>query len=257
MKRKRVIICSLLLALSLSGCSNTQTDEEQTETEQMEIVLTEKDQTETETDTDNEENSENGMETGNEEVTSGESGMEAEWDAPVRIYGVISEVWVDQSTIVVNNQSGNSSAGEIELIIDTENTLVLDASTGYPVALEDVEIGSFEAYLGQEMTLSLPPQTTPYAVIVNIPADSAVPQYAVVASIEENAEGNVVITATDGRAYVVAETAQIVPYRTKNIVTVEDIQIGGACLIWMDEDGTASKVQLFDAAQESGEAALQ
>lgn len=243
MKRKSVLIWTLLLSLFLSGCTNTQANVEETETEQMEIVQTEEEQSEIYID--NEEKTED-----DEADKSGESGVQTQWDAPVRIYGVISEVWANQSIILVDNQSDNSSSGEMELKIDAESTLVLDASTGYPVSLEEVETGSFEAYLRQEMTLSLPPQTTAYVIIVNIPEDSAAPQYAVAASVETNGEGNVVITATDGRIYVVPETAQIVPYRTKNIVTVEDIRTGGACLIWMDEDGIASKVQLFDVPEE-------
>lgn len=164
---------------------------------------------------------------------------------PVRIYGVISEIWADQNTIVVDNQSDASSPGEIELKIDAENTLVLDATTGYPVSLEDVQTGSFEAYLGGTMTMSLPPQTTPYVVIVNIPEDYGTPQYAIVEQIEKDGDGGATVTATDGRSYVLSADTQIVPYRTKNIVTIDDIQAGTACLIWLDEDGTASKVQIF------------
>ncbi|MCD8130185.1 MAG: hypothetical protein LUE16_02720 [Lachnospiraceae bacterium] len=271
MKRKPVVIWTLLLSLFLSGCGSTQANVEETETEQMEAVQTEEELSETtqtkedqseymqtedqsEMDTDTEENSEDAAAAEEEADKSGESGILTEWDAPVRIYGVISEVWVEQSIILVDNQSGNSSSGELELKINTASTLVLDATTGYPVSLEEVETGSFEAYLGQTMTLSLPPQASTYVIIVNIPEDSAAPQYAVVALVEEDAEGNVIITATDGRVYVVPETAQIVPYRTKNIVTVEDIRVGGACLIWMDEDGMASKVQLFDeAGQDTGD----
>lgn len=170
----------------------------------------------------------------------------AELITPVRIYGAITDVWADQNTIVVDNQSEASSSGEIELIIDTENTLVLDASTGYPVSLGDVQTGSFEAYLGETMTLSLPPQTTPYVVIVNIPEYYGTPQYAIVEKVEEDEAGGAGITATDGRSYVLSADTQIVPYRTKNIVSIDDVQVGSGCLIWLNKDGTASKVQIFE-----------
>ncbi len=182
-------------------------------------------------------------ENGSEEESEG--AFMRELIIPVRIYGVISEVWTEQNTIVVDNQSDASSPGEIELKIDTENTLVLDATTGYPVSLEEVETGSFEAYLGEAMTMSLPPQTTPYVVIVNIPADYGTPQYAIVEQIEKDEVGGATVTATDGRSYEITADTQIVPYRTKNIVTVDDIQVGLECLVWLDEDGTASKVQIF------------
>ncbi|MCD7863527.1 MAG: hypothetical protein LUG61_08515 [Lachnospiraceae bacterium] len=178
--------------------------------------------------------------------TETENASMAELITPVRIYGAITDVWADQNTIVVDNQSEASSSGEIELIIDTENTLVLDASTGYPVSLGDVQTGSFEAYLGETMTLSLPPQITPYVVIVNIPEDYGTPQYAIAEKVEEDEAGGASITATDGRSYVILADTQIVPYRTKNIVSIDDIQVGSACLIWLNKDGTASKVQIFE-----------
>ncbi len=207
------------------------------ETEEGISVLTEEDTIdESETDTATEES---------EAEEKKEEFSMTEWIVPVRIYGVISEVWAEQNTIVVDNQSDVSSPGEIELKIDTENTLVLDATTGYPVNLEDVQTGSFEAYLSEAMTMSLPPQTTPYVVIVNIPEDYGVPQYAIVAEIEKDEDGGATVMATDGRSYVISADTQIVPYRTKNIVTIDDMQVGSMCLIWLNEAGAASKVQIF------------
>ncbi|MCD8241890.1 MAG: hypothetical protein LUD73_05840, partial [Lachnospiraceae bacterium] len=146
--------------------------------------------------------------------------------------------------IVVDNQSDVSSPGEIELTIG-EETCVLDASTGLPVSPDEVETGSFEAYLGPEMTMSLPPQTTPYVVIVNIPEDSRTPQYAIAAEVTEENDGGLSLTATDGRVYRIPDSARITPYLTKNIVTRDDIQAGTACLIWADDENTAETVMVF------------
>lgn len=45
---------------------------------------------------------------------------------------------------------------------------------GLPVDVKDVQAGdSFEAYLGDAMTMSLPPQNTPDIVFVNVPEDIA------------------------------------------------------------------------------------
>ncbi|MCD8361790.1 MAG: hypothetical protein LUC98_02310 [Lachnospiraceae bacterium] len=181
-------------------------------------------------------------------VTDGTETDEAETDeaetdlaTPIRIWGVVTDTY--DGVIVVDNQSDVSSTGEIELTI-SEETYVLDASTGLPVSLDEVETGSFEAYLGSEMTMSLPPQTTPYMVIVNIPEDSRTPQYAIAAKVEED-DGGLSLTATDGRTYRIPDDARITPYLTKNIVTLEDIEVGTACLIWADDDDEAQTVMLF------------
>ncbi len=161
---------------------------------------------------------------------------------PIRIWGVVTDTY--DGVMVVDNQSDVSSAGEIELTIG-EETYVLDASTGLPVSLDDVETGSFEAYLGPEMTMSLPPQTTPYVVIVNIPEDNRTPQYAIAAELTEENDGSLSLTATDGRVYQIPDSARITPYLTKNIVTKDDIQVGTACLIWADDDDVAETVMVF------------
>ena len=163
---------------------------------------------------------------------------------PIRIYGTIEEVGEDSLT--VDNQSEASSQGEMIFQIDPESTVLVDAQSGLPVGLADVQTGSFEAYLNGPMTMSLPPQTTPEAVIVNIPADFEAPQYAVAAKELAEEEAYYTLEATDGRTWVIPKEVQIQPFRTRNIVTVEDIKEGSRCLIWTDEQGEAAKVVLLE-----------
>ena len=92
-------------------------------------------------------------------------GSKAE-DTAVRIYGEIEEV--SEEDIIVDNQSDMSSQGEMILTIDPENTVLVDGESGLPLELSDVEKGSFVAYLGPAMTLSLPPQCTPEVVFTNV-----------------------------------------------------------------------------------------
>lgn len=165
-----------------------------------------------------------------------------------RIYGVITDVSASEQTITVDNQSEVSSTGEIILTIDPANTVLIDAQTGLPVDLADVQTGSFEAYLGDIMTMSLPPQCTPDLVIVNIAEDAAAPQYAVAA--EDPADSSevknaIVLKALDGRTYVIDKDAQVTPYLTRNIVKLQDLTAGTACLLWEDENGIVTKVMIF------------
>jgi len=173
-----------------------------------------------------------------------EDGAEAEISsAPFRIWGTITDV--TESDMTVDNQSPASSSGEMIFNIDPENTLVLEAVNGFPVSLEEVEKGSFEAYLGPVMTMSLPPQTTPYMVIVNIPADFQAPQYVIATgALEETGDGRV-LKGIGGEEYKISEDAEIIPYLTRNIVTLEDIEEGSGCLVWLDGEDTVTKIVLF------------
>ena len=166
-------------------------------------------------------------------------------DTAVRIYGEIEEV--SEEDIIVDNQSDMSSQGEMILMIDPDHTYLLDASTGLPVDVKDVQAGdSFEAYLGDAMTMSLPPQNTPDIVFVNVPEDIAMPAYAVAAEDPTETNGIWTLKATDGTVYEVTEDAQVVPYLTKNIVKMQDVQKGTACAIWYDDQNQVQKVMILE-----------
>ena len=152
MRLKKIMwILGLTAALTfVGGCSgNTAEGDQQTqESEEGQEVM------DTVPDEGAEAEPEAGADTSPDE-SAGQEGTVSE--APVRIYGTIQEV--GENTITVDNQSGNSYEGEIILTIDPESTLIVDGQTGLPLTLADIEGGSFEAYLGSIMTMSLPPQT--------------------------------------------------------------------------------------------------
>lgn len=228
-KRYLMMTAGLMLSLGLmTGCSAKTTEAEtvtETEASSAEESVTEE---ETEESTSEEDASEEGEETAMDSF---------------RIWGEITAV--EDGRITVENQSENGYQGEIVFNIDPENTLVLGAEDGFPVQLEDVELGSFEAYLGPVMTMSLPPQTTPEMVIVNIPEDVSAPQYVLAAGPVEETEDGLVLTVGEDTQYALAEELEILPYLTRNIVTVEDIEKDSRCLIWLNEDSEVEKLVLF------------
>ena len=171
-------------------------------------------------------------------------GSKAE-DTAVRIYGEIEEV--SEEDIIVDNQSDVSSQGEMILTIDPENTVLVDGESGLPLELSDVEKGSFVAYLGPAMTLSLPPQCTPEVVFTNVSEKEAAPYYAVIARKPVAKDGSLKVVAEDGQSYVIPDTAEIKPFRTRNVVRAEDIQKGSRCLIWQNEQKEVVRVVLLDA----------
>ena len=168
-----------------------------------------------------------------------------EEDTAVRIYGEIEEI--SEEDIIVDNQSDMSSQGEMILTIDPENTVLVDGESGLPLELSDVEKGGFVAYLGPAMTLSLPPQCTPEVVFTNVSEKEAAPYYAVIARKPVAKDGCLKVIAEDGESYVIPDTAEIKPFRTRNIVRAEDIQKGSRCLIWQNEQEEVVRVVLLDA----------
>lgn len=229
MKKKQLAVWMMAVALSaamMTGCGQKDTAEQTENTE---------DQT-----------------AGSEEATMPDEDMEMDPEFGVdseetsaAVFGVITDV--GENEIIVDNQSGVSSEGEIILMIDPDHTYLLDASTGLPVDVKDVQAGdSFEAYLGDAMTMSLPPQNTPDIVFVNVPEDIAMPSYAVAAEDPTETNGIWTLKATDGTVYEVTEDAQVVPYLTKNIVKMQDVQKGTACAIWYDDQNQVQKVMILE-----------
>ena len=155
--------------------------------------------------------------------------------------------------ITVENQSDASSSGEMILDIDPENTVLADGQTGLPLTLEDVQEGSFEAYLSPVMTMSLPPHTVPYVVVANISENSPAPKYAVLAKDPAAEDGGYSLEATGGRKYTVPEDAEISAFRTKNIVTLEDLTEGSGCLVWTDGEEAVSRIVLLEGETQASE----
>ena len=81
-----------------------------------------------------------------------------------------------------------STSGEIILNVADDMTYILDAMTGFPVALEDVKDGdTIYAYIGPAMTMSLPPMTNAVMIFTNLPADAKAPDYVEVKSMVTDA----------------------------------------------------------------------
>lgn len=228
--------CAGVLAFAVTGCSKTPAQAEtsvQTETAVQET------------------SEEASMEEVSEEETSAENinAEEAELEASMISVDTIC-VWgpvlsVDGSSITMDNQSGISAAGEMILNL-AEDTLVLDAVNGFPVEISDIKEGEIiYANLGPAMTMSLPPQTNPEVVICQVPADFKAPAFVQVAAMESNNHDGYILTASNGESYQVAADCQILPYLTRNIVKLQDVQEGSTVLIWSDGENQAEKIVLF------------
>ena len=141
-----------------------------------------------------------------------------------------------------------------------KDTMVLDAVSGEPVDAKAIKDGSIVyAWLGAQtaMTMSLPPQTTPELLLINIPADFQVPQYDIIARANYIMKGipgysGMAITLSDGTACLVWQDATVTPYLTRNRVTYQDLLPGALVLVWSDDKGQASKVIVFPYEYKGG-----
>lgn len=182
---------------------------------------------------------------------------------PIKKWGTIVSVDAENGQIVFNshedyvNDEGMSEDVLEEIVFNVADGVpVLDAVTGMPVALEDLKEGDTAyAWTAQMMTMSLPPQTPLQAMIVNIPADYAVPQYVVVKDIVNDGNGNVTITDQDGNRYVAnTESTTVTPYLTRQMIYLEGIEKDNKCMIWVGPtvatsyppQYTAEKIMVFN-----------
>ena len=102
------------------------------------------------------------------------------------------------------------------------------------------------AYIGPAMTMSLPPMTNATMIFTNVPADFKVPDYVTVKSVvTDAASSQSVLTAMDGTEYTLADDCGIVPYLTRNIVTLDDLTQGRKAVVWSDGENTATRIMVF------------
>ena len=151
-------------------------------------------------------------------------------------------------------QKSGASAPTDGYVLWTEHAAILDAVTGAPADAASIQNGSTVYAWGRAqspMTMSLPPQTAPELLLVNVPADFHVPQYDIIVrsdgltSLGIPERSGMAITLSDGSTLQVWEEAQIAPYLTRNRVTCQDLTPGTRVLVWTDAQGEVCKVLVF------------
>ncbi len=125
-----------------------------------------------------------------------------------------------------------------------ENVPYVDGTTGQPLDIKQLKDGdTLQIWVGPAMTMSLPPQTNAEVLIGNLPAENA-PKYAeitapAVVPAPGGTERRIPIA---GGELTVLDTAEVTPYLTKNILTVNDLVPGAKILAWSGADGKVNKV---------------
>ncbi|MDR2940180.1 MAG: copper amine oxidase N-terminal domain-containing protein [Clostridiales bacterium] len=122
---------------------------------------------------------------------------------------------------------------DINIILNLgERPVIIDSASGQPVALNDREHDNVVAYYGPATTKSIPAQSNAIAIICNVEAGSTPPQYAQVEALEKE-NGELKATILNGSIIVtINKDTQLSPYLTRNIVTMDMIDVGSKLLIW-------------------------
>lgn len=198
------------------------------------------------------------------ETVSGETGEETKAEEaetyvelqPVSKWGYIADVDEASGDIIFNSneflvdENGEYKDTTSEIILKTTaNTPVLDGTTLAPVAMSEIDTAQpVYVWTAQAMTMSIPPQTAAQILIVNVPQDASAPMYVVAQQVETKEDGSIVIMDQDGVTWRADAGTEVMPYLTRNIVTLEDIHEGTRLVVSQESDTSSS------GSPEAGEA---
>lgn len=167
----------------------------------------------------------------------------------VRVWGRVSP-W-DGEGILLKNDDKDSALSEV--VIHPGEAPAVDAATGLPLDLETVKEGDvLYAWAGPAMALSLPPQVGALAIVGNVPAGAAVPEYYELSSggWKDPAGGDEIVFScrgADGNSgdLAVPLDAEVSPWLTRQIIRLDDIRPGSRILAWRDGTDAVTKVLVF------------
>lgn len=112
------------------------------------------------------------------------------------------------------------------------NTTWLVDGAGFPATAESLVNKTVIVAHDAAMTMSLPPKAIALAVMVN---DDILPNYAVVEDVTVHQDGTVTVTTDQGnRLVTIAMDAQVSPFRTRNIITAQDLRPGDTVVLYYD-----------------------
>ena len=150
---------------------------------------------------------------------------------PTRVWGAAVELG-DMSLTLENS---NESDPYQKVVVNVEeDTLILDAVTGEAKTFDDLRTGeTVYAWVGPDMTKSLPPISTGRVILCGLPADYAAPTNAEVESVTETESGADVCLNNDVVLHLSADTGYLAaPGWEKETVSAADIVPGTRVLAW-------------------------
>lgn len=175
--------------------------------------------------------------------------------APVRVWGKVTRL--ESGSLLL--QTDDETALHREVVVHLPKGVpCVDAVTGLPMDMTKVKDGdTLYAWVGNAMTMSLPPQTSALIVVGNVPADYKVPEYYEIVGTDQTVtiaiypapeRTEVNLPVAGGETLTIPVSAQVTPWLTRQMVNVDSLVPGSQILVWKDKDGNAEKVLLFPYA---------
>ncbi len=140
---------------------------------------------------------------------------------------------VSENQIVIKTE--NAGYEEIALNFNPE-TIFIDNVTALPVNAKDIKKGDMVyAYFSTAMTHSIPPQSYAYAIVTKVNEESAPAKLFTVAEVTKNEDGSITFINKDGDFLItVLKDTPVIAFKTKNVVTLEDIKVGTELFAWFE-----------------------
>ena len=175
--------------------------------------------------------------------------------APIRAWGKVTKL--ESGSLLLRTDDETALHKEIVVHLP-EGVPCVDAVTGLPMDMSKVKDGdTLYAWVGNAMTMSLPPQTSALIVVGNIPADYKVPEFYKVIGTDQTVmpaiypapeRTEVNLPVAGGETLTIPVSAQFTPWLTRQMVTVDNLVPGSQILVWKDKDGKVEKVLLLPYA---------
>ena len=171
--------------------------------------------------------------------------------APITALAETSPADVSVSTPLISNQMKGDAIvkeplGNDQLLVTVDNTdimlnisddtLAIDSKTGLPASLNDLNVGdAIFVYYSAAMTRSIPPQSHAIAIVTQVEKDISHAELFTVKEIISKTDEEVRALNKEGDLIVTFSKKNILmPYKTKQIVTLSDIHVGTQLFIWYD-----------------------
>ncbi len=161
----------------------------------------------------------------NKPVTVGE-----ETPSLISVSGTVMEIGDNQITI----KTTTGEYPEVTLNISDE-TYIIDNTKKTPSSIKEIKKGdTIQAYFGQAMTRSIPPQASAKAIIVNIEKDKAPATFLTVAKVTKTDNGVQVLSTDNNYLITITDKTPVTPYKTKQVMTIDDIKQGTELFAWFE-----------------------
>lgn len=151
----------------------------------------------------------------------------------IKYYGTLQKTGeAGSGKFLLNGQPAGAAEKQDVILNLSDETLILNAVDGLPVAAEDIQDGEMAyVYVSPAMALSYPPQFSAYVILTKIPADYRVPSLEEVKNLTMNEDGSAVVETVSGVTYQVPADCTMVPYLTRNMVYVSSLTEGTNFLV--------------------------